>query len=158
MSSRNKSEFAFQRKKKDTKIDEKRNGKNSNSIEPKSSTKSNMQINSDLLNNVNRKTMRKKNSKSEKSKQISALDNYEEDVRRNGEFKNNPRDTENLNSNVTRKQSNEFSEIEQKQPGMKSSIRDRYWQYLFDNLERSICEIHQTCENDNDIRKCKVTI
>ena len=35
-------------------------------------------------------------------------------------------------------------------------IKTRYWKYLFDNLERSINEIYQTCENDNEISKCKV--
>lgn len=35
-------------------------------------------------------------------------------------------------------------------------IKNRYWKYLFDNLERSINEIYQTCEIDNEISKCKV--
>ena len=37
----------------------------------------------------------------------------------------------------------------------KKSSRVRF-EYLFDNLQRAVSEIFQTCENDRDIIECKV--
>lgn len=39
-----------------------------------------------------------------------------------------------------------------------SDIRDRYWSYLFENLQRAIDEIYSTCENDNSLNECKEVI
>lgn len=44
---------------------------------------------------------------------------------------------------------------------MQDSIADlpsRYWTFLFDNLKRSIEQIYQTCESDQNPLQCQVTI
>lgn len=38
------------------------------------------------------------------------------------------------------------------------NLRARYWSYLFDNLHRAVDEIYTTCENDESLIECKVTI
>lgn len=39
---------------------------------------------------------------------------------------------------------------------MTFDIRSRYWTFLFDNLKRSIEQIYQTCESDQNILQCQV--
>lgn len=36
-------------------------------------------------------------------------------------------------------------------------MSSRYWTYLFENLERSISEIYEGCEKEENIRQCKVS-
>jgi hypothetical protein len=38
-----------------------------------------------------------------------------------------------------------------------SEMSSRYWTYLFENLERSISEIYEGCEKEENIRQCKVS-
>lgn len=38
----------------------------------------------------------------------------------------------------------------------KADLRARYWAFLFDNLQRAVDEIYQTCEVDESIMECKV--
>lgn len=35
-------------------------------------------------------------------------------------------------------------------------VTTRYWSYLFNNLDQSIKYLYQTCENEQNIIKCKV--
>lgn len=35
-------------------------------------------------------------------------------------------------------------------------MASRYWTYLFENLERSISEIYEGCEKEENLRQCKV--
>ena len=37
-----------------------------------------------------------------------------------------------------------------------SDFRSRYWTFLFDNLKRSIEQIYQTCESDQNPNQCHV--
>ena len=37
-----------------------------------------------------------------------------------------------------------------------SDFRSRYWTFLFDNLRRSIEQIYQTCESDQNPHECQV--
>ena len=39
-----------------------------------------------------------------------------------------------------------------------SDIRSRYWTFLFDNLKRSIEQIYQTCESDQNLLQCQVSL
>ncbi|CAF4445502.1 unnamed protein product, partial [Adineta steineri] len=39
-----------------------------------------------------------------------------------------------------------------------SDFRSRYWTFLFDNLKRSIEQIYQTCEADQDPIQCQEII
>ncbi|XP_077867715.1 S phase cyclin A-associated protein in the endoplasmic reticulum-like [Saccoglossus kowalevskii] len=43
-------------------------------------------------------------------------------------------------------------------PAKKIDLRARYWAFLFDNLERAVDEIYQTCEVDESIVECKEVI
>lgn len=37
-----------------------------------------------------------------------------------------------------------------------TDFSSRYWTFLFDNLKRSIEQIYQTCESDQNPAKCQV--
>ena len=37
-----------------------------------------------------------------------------------------------------------------------SDVRSRYWTFLFDNLKRSIEQIYQTCQSDQNSLQCQV--
>ncbi len=61
--------------------------------------------------------------------------------------------------------SNSFSTVNQKAERKtaaataaikKVDLRARYWAFLFDNLQRAVDEIYQTCEADESIVECKV--
>ncbi|XP_070541829.1 S phase cyclin A-associated protein in the endoplasmic reticulum-like isoform X2 [Ptychodera flava] len=43
-------------------------------------------------------------------------------------------------------------------PAKKVDVRARYWAFLFDNLQRAVDEIYQTCEADESIVECKEVI
>ncbi|XP_077988787.1 S phase cyclin A-associated protein in the endoplasmic reticulum-like [Glandiceps talaboti] len=43
-------------------------------------------------------------------------------------------------------------------PAKKIDLRARYWAFLFDNLQRAVDEIYQTCEADESIVECKEVI
>ena len=38
------------------------------------------------------------------------------------------------------------------------NIRARYWSYLFDNFHRAVDEIYNTCEHDESIIECEVSV
>ena len=38
------------------------------------------------------------------------------------------------------------------------NIRARYWSYLFDNFHRAVDEIYSTCEHDESIIECEVSV
>lgn len=38
-----------------------------------------------------------------------------------------------------------------------SDLRARYWAFLFENLQRAVDELYQTCETDENISECKVS-
>jgi hypothetical protein len=63
--------------------------------------------------------------------------------------------TSNTTNETDRTQSTTISD-ENQMADKKSDIRARYWAYLFDNLKRSVDEIYQTCEYDENINECKV--
>lgn len=35
-------------------------------------------------------------------------------------------------------------------------LRARYWKFLFDNFQRAVDAIYQTCEQDESVVECKV--
>ena len=37
-------------------------------------------------------------------------------------------------------------------------LRARYWKYMFDNFQRAVDSIYQTCEQDESVVECKVTL
>lgn len=40
--------------------------------------------------------------------------------------------------------------------GKKPDLRARYWKFLFDNLQRAVDAIYETCEQDESALECKV--
>ena len=40
----------------------------------------------------------------------------------------------------------------------KTDRRARYWKFLFDNLQRAVDAIYETCEQDESVVECKVCI
>lgn len=40
----------------------------------------------------------------------------------------------------------------------KIDLRARYWAFLFDNLRRAVDEIYVTCESDQSVVECKVSL
>lgn len=38
-----------------------------------------------------------------------------------------------------------------------SDLHSRYWTFLFDNLKRSVEQIYQTCESDQNVFQCQVS-
>ena len=40
----------------------------------------------------------------------------------------------------------------------KVDLRARYWAFLFDNLRRAVDEIYVTCESDQSVVECKVSL
>ena len=44
------------------------------------------------------------------------------------------------------------------QANRKTDMRARYWAFLFDNLKRAVDEIYQTCETDESVNECKVSV
>lgn len=38
----------------------------------------------------------------------------------------------------------------------KPDLRARYWKFLFDNLQRAVDAIYETCEQDESVVECKV--
>ena len=44
------------------------------------------------------------------------------------------------------------------QVNRKTDMRARYWAFLFDNLKRAVDEIYQTCETDESVNECKVSV
>lgn len=40
----------------------------------------------------------------------------------------------------------------------KVDLRARYWAFLFDNLRRAVDEIYVTCESDQSVLECKVSL
>lgn len=38
-----------------------------------------------------------------------------------------------------------------------TELTSRYWSYLFGNLERSISEIYDSCEKQDNVLQCKVS-
>jgi hypothetical protein len=37
-----------------------------------------------------------------------------------------------------------------------TDLRARYWKFLFDNFQRAVDSIYQTCEQDESVVECKV--
>ena len=50
------------------------------------------------------------------------------------------------------------TEGRKKSVSKKIDLRARYWAFLFDNLQRAVDEIYQTCEVDESIVECKVIL
>ena len=69
------------------------------------------------------------------------------------EVKSNMKEYRNNSENA--KPSN-YVDTNSKKPRKTSDIRARYWAYLFDNLKRSVNEIYETCESEENINECKV--
>jgi len=42
--------------------------------------------------------------------------------------------------------------------GKKPDLRARYWKFLFDNLQRAVDAIYETCEQDESALECKVRV
>lgn len=40
----------------------------------------------------------------------------------------------------------------------KVDLRARYWAFLFDNLRRAVDEIYVTCESDQSVVECRVSV
>lgn len=40
--------------------------------------------------------------------------------------------------------------------GKKPDLRARYWKFLFDNLQRAVDAIYETCEQDESALECRV--
>lgn len=41
--------------------------------------------------------------------------------------------------------------------GKRVDVRARYWAFLFDNLQRAVDAIYETCEQDESVVECKVS-
>lgn len=53
-------------------------------------------------------------------------------------------------SNMTKSPRSEFD--------TKNDLRARYWKYMFDNFQRAVDSIYQTCEQDESVLECKEVI
>lgn len=51
----------------------------------------------------------------------------------------------------------EKSPTKARQP-RKVDLRARYWAFLFDNLRRAVDEIYVTCESDQSVVECRVSV
>lgn len=58
--------------------------------------------------------------------------------------------------NLSRESVGSPREKAEKKGGKKRDLRARYWAFLFDNLQRAVDEIYQTCEADESVIECKV--
>lgn len=47
---------------------------------------------------------------------------------------------------------------ESRRPVNRADVHARYWSYLFDNLFRAVDEIYKTCEMDESVIECQVTL
>ncbi|TNN57025.1 S phase cyclin A-associated protein in the endoplasmic reticulum [Liparis tanakae] len=62
-----------------------------------------------------------------------------------------------VNAGILLDKGPEKSPTKARQP-RKVDLRARYWAFLFDNLRRAVDEIYVTCESDQSVVECKVSL
>ena len=59
---------------------------------------------------------------------------------------------------VALKSISELTKSPKSDGGKKPDLRARYWKFLFDNLQRAVDAIYETCEQDESALECRVCI
>ena len=59
---------------------------------------------------------------------------------------------------VALKSISELTKSPKSDGGKKPDLRARYWKFLFDNLQRAVDAIYETCEQDESALECRVRI
>lgn len=59
-------------------------------------------------------------------------------------------------ANLKSSQKSDLTKSPKSEGGKKPDLRARYWKFLFDNLQRAVDAIYETCEQDESALECKV--
>lgn len=103
--------------------------------------------------NVNKQSIKLKNNNiNSKTNEINNLWNQIDSKDESDSSKQTSRSSSKNNSNLSHNDNNK------KKIPTSNDIRARYWAYLFHNLKRAVDEIYKTCENDESVIECRVSL
>ncbi|XP_050401321.1 S phase cyclin A-associated protein in the endoplasmic reticulum-like [Patella vulgata] len=63
-----------------------------------------------------------------------------------------------VDSHLANRMASDMTKSPKSESGRKPDLRARYWKFLFDNLQRAVDAIYETCEQDESVLECKEVI